>query len=90
MNTNLSFTAPSAIETDCLVVVVLDQAEKAPSEKAPGDKDSAGKDSPAPAVATSDAAVAAAAKEVIGSGEVTGKSFETTLLHNPAGLNAKR
>jgi leucyl aminopeptidase len=90
MNTNLSFTAPSAIEIDCLVVVVLDQAEKAPSEKAPGDKDAAGKDSPAPAVATSDAAVAAAAKEVITSGEVTGKSFETTLLHNPSGLKAKR
>jgi leucyl aminopeptidase len=89
MNTNLSFTAPSAIETDCLVVVVLDQAEKAPSA-APGDKDSADKNSPAPAVATSDAAVAAAAKEVIASGEVTGKTFETTVLHNPPGLKAKR
>jgi len=89
MNTNLSFTAPSAIETDCLVVVVLDQAEKAPSAAA-GDKDSASKNSPAPAVATSDAAVVTAAKEVIGLGEVTGKSFETTLLHNPAGLKAKR
>jgi leucyl aminopeptidase len=32
-----------------------------------------------------------AAKDVIASGEVTGKSqFETTLLHNPAGLKAKR
>jgi leucyl aminopeptidase len=31
-----------------------------------------------------------AAKDVIASGEVTGKSFETTLLHRPAGLKAKR
>jgi leucyl aminopeptidase len=80
MNTTLSSTAPSAIETDCLVVVVLDQAEK----------DQAGKDKPAPAVATSDTAVSAAAKDVIASGEVAGKNFETTLLHNPAGLKARR
>ena len=80
MNTNLSSTAPSAIETDCLVVVVLDQA----------DKDLGDKDKPTPAVATSDAAVSAAAKDVVASGEMTGKSFETTLLHHPAGLKAKR
>ncbi|MGA9470934.1 MAG: M17 family peptidase N-terminal domain-containing protein, partial [Terriglobales bacterium] len=80
MNTNLSSTSPSAIETDCLVVVVLDQTEKDQSDK--------GK--PTPSVATSDAAVSAAAKEIITSGEVTGKSFETTLLHHPAGVKAKR
>ncbi|MFZ3342066.1 MAG: leucyl aminopeptidase [Terriglobales bacterium] len=82
MNTNLSSTAPSAIETDCLVVVVLDQ----------GDKDQAAKDKErsAPGVATSDAAVSAAAKDVIAAGEVTGKTFETTLLHHPAGIKAKR
>jgi leucyl aminopeptidase len=80
MNTNLSSTAPSAIETDCLVVVVLDQTEKDQNDK--------GK--PTPSVATSDAAVSAAAKEVITSGEVTGKTFETTLLHHPAGVKAKR
>ena len=80
MNTNLSSTPPSAIGTDCLVVVVLDQAEKNESEK----------DKPAPSVATSDAAVLAAAKDVVAAGEVTGKSFETTLLHNPGGVKAKR
>ena len=32
----------------------------------------------------------AAGKEVIASGEVTGKSLETTLLHKPAGVKAKR
>ena len=31
-----------------------------------------------------------AAKDVIASGEVTAKTFETTLLHRPAGLKAKR
>ncbi len=84
MNTNLSNIAPSAVETDCLVVVVLDQADKDQSAK---DKD---KDKSAPAVATSDTAVSAAAKDVVASGEATGKSFETTLLHHPAGLKAKR
>jgi leucyl aminopeptidase len=80
MNTNLSSTSPSAIETDCLVVVVLDQTEK----------DQTDKGKPTPSVATSDIAVSAAAKEVITSGEVTGKTFETTLLHHPAGMKAKR
>ncbi len=85
MNTNLSSTAPSAIETDCLVVVVLDQPEKNQAEKDQGDKDK-----PVPSVATSDAAASAAAKDVIASGEVTSKIFETTLLHRPAGMKAKR
>ena len=80
MNTNLSSTAPSAIETDCLVVVVLDQTEK----------DQTDKGKPTPSVATSDPALSAAAKEVITAGEVTGKTFETTLLHHPAGVKAKR
>ncbi|MGA9642850.1 MAG: leucyl aminopeptidase [Terriglobales bacterium] len=95
MNTNLSSLAPAAIETDCLVVVVLDQTEKAqtekgPAEKAPAGKDQAAKDKPAPAVAVSDAAIAVAAKDLLASGEVTGKIFETTLIHHPAGLKAKR
>jgi leucyl aminopeptidase len=75
MNTNLSSTAPSQLETDCLVVVTLDRGEK---------------DKPAPSVESVDAAVREAAKDVIASGEVTGKMFETTLLHRPAGLKAKR
>ena len=75
MKTNLSSSTPSQLETDCLVVVVLDRNEK---------------DKSAPSVECDDAAVVAAAKDVIASGEVTGKSFETTLLHNPSGLKAKR
>jgi leucyl aminopeptidase len=80
MNTNLSSSLPSQLETDCLAVVVLDRSEK----------DSAEKDKPAPSVACADDAVREAAKEVIASGEVTAKPFETTLLHHPAGLKAKR
>jgi leucyl aminopeptidase len=92
MNTNLSSSAPSQLETDCLVVVVLDRNKKDRSkndrsEKIPGEKE---KDKPAPSVESTDAAVRDAAKDVISSGEVTAKSFETTLLHRPAGLKAKR
>src|SRR6267378_4410335 len=80
MNTNLSSSVPSQLETDCLVVVVLDQSEKDQSKK----------DKPVVTVESSDAGVREAAKDVIASGEVTGKTFETTLLHRPAGLKAKR
>ena len=85
MNTNLSSSVPSQLETDCLVAVVLDRGEKDRNEKDHGEKDK-----PAPSVECSDAAVREAAKDVITSGEVTGKAFETTLLHHPAGLKAKR
>src|SRR5260370_19768553 len=85
MNTNLSSSVPSQLETDCLVVVVLDRSERDQSEK-----DQSKKDKPAVTVESSDAAVREAAKDVISTGEVTGKTFETTLLHSPAGLKAKR
>jgi len=85
MNTKLSPSVPSQLETDCLVVVVLDR-----SENDRGEKDRSEKDKPAPTVECADAAVREAAKDVIASGEVTGKALETTLLHRPAGLKAKR
>src|ERR1700676_4253859 len=85
MNTNLSSSVPSQLETDCLVVVVLDRSEKDRNEKDRGDKDK-----PVVTVESSDAAAREAAKDVISSGEVTGKTFDTTLLHRPAGLKAKR
>ncbi len=80
MNTNLSSSAPAELETDCLVAVVLDQSEKDRGEK----------DKPSVEVASSDPALRNAAQEVIASGEVSGKSFEATLLHHPANLKAKR
>jgi leucyl aminopeptidase len=75
MKTNLFFSNPSEVETDCLAVVVLDRGEKDKTEVS---------------VESGDAAVREAAAEVIASGEVTGKMFETTLLHRPARLKAKR
>lgn len=75
MNTNLSSSIASQVETECLVAVVLDRGEK---------------DKPAATIESSDATVREAAKDVIASGEVTGKIFETALLHRPAGLKAKR
>ncbi len=94
MNTNLSSTAPSQLETECLVVLVLDRsADRSKEDRSKehrSKKARAEKNKPALTVECADSAVREAAKEVISSGEVTGKSFETTLLHHPAGLKAKR
>src|SRR5713226_4224957 len=78
MNTNLSSSAPSQLETDCLAVVVLDRSEKDRIEK--------DKPAPAPSIECSDAAVRDAARDLIASGEVTGRTLETPLLHPPPGL----
>ena len=80
MKTNFSSTAPSEIDTECLVAVVLDRA----------DNDRGGKDKTEAFAAVNDPAVQEAAAEVIASGEVTGKSLETALVHKPARLKAKR
>jgi len=75
MKTNLSVANPAEVETECLAVVVLDQGSKDKTEVS---------------IQASDAAIKDVAAEVIGTGEVTGKTFETTLLHHPAKLKAKR
>jgi len=75
MKTNLSVANPAEVETECLAVVVLDQGSKDKTEVS---------------LQASDAAIKDVAAEVIGTGEVTGKIFETTLLHHPAKLKAKR
>ena len=75
MKTNLSFSSPADVETECLVVVALDRGEK--------DKANA-------SLEITDDRVKKAAADVIASGEVTGKNFETTLLHGPGNLEAKR
>ena len=83
MKTTLSLSAPAALETECLVAVVLDRAEK------PAKTD--GRESkPQVSVETSDASVKDATAEVIAAGEVMAKAFETTLLHHPTGLKARR
>ncbi len=85
MNTNLSFSHPAQVETECLAVVVLDRTEKDRTEKDHGPKDKT-----EVTVESSDNALKAAAAEMIASGEVSGKILEATLLHHPAGLKAKR
>jgi len=77
MKIMLSFAPLAQIETECLVATVLDDAH-------------AENNKPAPKVATGDRSIAAAAQDLISSGEVTGKSGETTLLHKPTGLKARR
>lgn len=74
MKVILSTTAPSQIETECLVVPVLD------TEEGKGNK-------PAPVV--SDAAITTIASQ-FGAAELTGKLFETVLVYNPQGVKAKR
>src|SRR5215813_11993686 len=75
MKTTLSLSPPAQVETECLVAVVLDRGEK--------DKTDA-------FVSSTDNAILQAASAIISSGDVSAKNFETTWLHAPSGLNAKR
>jgi len=86
MKTTISFSAPAEVETESLVAVVLDHAEPATNESASKEKDK----KPELKLATADLAVQSAAADLLASGEVTGKPFETTLLHKPAGVKGKR
>jgi leucyl aminopeptidase len=85
MKTNLSLSNPAEVETDCLVAIVLDRTEKDGASK-----DQSQKDRTQVVIEVSDASVKDAAADVITSGEVTGKMFESTVLHHPAKLKAKR
>jgi leucyl aminopeptidase len=75
MKTILSLSSSAEVETECLVAVVLDRGEKDETEVF---------------LSTTDKDVQQAAAEVIASGEVTGKTLETTLLHKPGGVKARR
>ena len=83
MKTTISLSTPAQVESEALVAVVLDHAEPARNEK---DKDK----KPQLKVATADAAVQSLSADLLASGEVAGKPFETNLLHKPAGVKAKR
>jgi leucyl aminopeptidase len=80
MNITLSLSPAAQLETECLAAVVLDG-----SENARGDKDK-----PEAFFLTSDKGVQQAAADLISSGDLTGKTFETTWQHKPAGVKAKR
>jgi len=75
MKIELSLSTPGDIQTECLVVVALDHGEQ---------------DKPQANLAAADSALGHAAAGVVGTGDVTGKIFETTVVHHPAKLKAKR
>jgi leucyl aminopeptidase len=75
MNTTLLLSNPSTVETECLVAVILDRGAKDKTEVS---------------VASSDGLIKESTADVIAGGEVSAKLFETTLLHHPAKLKAKR
>ncbi len=86
MKTTISLSTPAALETESLVAVVLDHAEK-PLAFKEDDKEKAKQDLK---VDTGDAAVQSVVSDLLSSGEVTCKLFEVNLLHKPTGLKAKR
>ncbi len=75
MKTTLSYTNPAETDAECLAVVIVDQGEK---------------DKPAPVVLGGNQAVQSAASDLLVSGEVSGKMFETVMIHRPQGLKARR
>jgi leucyl aminopeptidase len=79
MKTTISLSTPSALETESLVAVVLDHSNSSDKNKKPELK-----------MAATDSALQSAAADLLASGELSGKPFETNLLHKPAGLKAKR
>ena len=81
MKTTISLSTPAEVETECLVAVVLDRgaASSNGKEKQPELK-----------VASGDGAVSSVAADLLASGELSGKPFETNLMHKPSGLKAKR
>ncbi|HEV2134508.1 MAG TPA: leucyl aminopeptidase [Terracidiphilus sp.] len=79
MRTELTFSSPSGIETELLVVFAADtQTGKGPDAK------------PLPVLLTGDAALKSAAESVLAGGEFKAGANEMLLLHAPAGLKAKR
>jgi leucyl aminopeptidase len=79
MKISIASSALANLDTELLAVTVLDHNT---------DK---GKDAkPQPKVAWHDAGISSAAQTALNSGDVTGKAQETTPIHAPSGLKAKR
>jgi len=85
MKTTLSSAAPAELATEALVAVVLDYCDCSQTAK-----NTSSQEKQQLKVETSDAAVQAAAADLLSSGEVTCKPFEINLLHKPTQLKAKR
>jgi leucyl aminopeptidase len=81
MKIAISLASPAEVETESLVAIILDHSAPDANQK---DK------KPELKLAASDGAVQSVAADLLASGELTGKSCETNLLHKPAGVRAKR
>jgi leucyl aminopeptidase len=79
MKTKLIYSVIGDIQTECLVAIVLDHNADKNKDAKPDVK-----------VASNDKGFADALADVVASGDLTGRSLETTLLHAPKGLKAKR
>ena len=77
MNTNLVFAPAADVATELLAVFAIDAAPKNAAK-------------PEVRLLSADDAPAQAAQAVLDGGEFRAESCETLLLHNPAGLKAKR
>ena len=82
MKTTLSFSPPAQIESECLVAIVLDRADVLDRKDKEKEKTEA--------FVSADTSLQQVAADMISSGDITGKSFEASWLHKPAGLKAKR
>ncbi|MCU1284345.1 MAG: Cytosol aminopeptidase PepA [Acidobacteriales bacterium] len=79
MKTKLVSSAVADIQSECLVAIVLDHNTDKSKDAKPDAK-----------IASADFGFTEALADVIASGDVTGKSLETVLLHGPKGLKSKR
>jgi len=82
MKTTINTSSLSQLDTECLVVTVVDNAVEPKNPDKPA--------KPKPQLLTEDKTVLNAAADLMASGEVTGKMLETALLHKPQRLKAKR
>jgi leucyl aminopeptidase len=89
MKTTISLSVPSQLESEALVAVVLDHAEKKAGVAQPR-TNNGNSSKPQLEVEAADGALRSAAADLLASGELSGKPFEINLLHKPAGLKAKR
>src|SRR5271154_3958891 len=85
MKTTISVSTPAQFESEALVAVVLDHAEKKASAAASDPKTKGNPSKPRLQVEGGDGLIASAAADLLASGELTGKPFESNLLHKPAG-----
>src|SRR5258708_26623839 len=81
MDIRLIAASFAEVETECLVTIALDHGSS---------NNNGAKQKSEPKLAVKDAALEKAVGDLVTSAEITGKSFEAILLHQPPGLKATR